>query len=434
MPDRPVVISARGLGKCYRIWTHSRPISLSDRVEHLFSGFRRSNGDDEPERPRRETIWALRDVDFEVKRGEVLGVIGPNGAGKSTLLSILARITEPTTGQAEIHGRVSSLLEVGTGFHPELSGRDNVFLNGAVLGMSRREVQEKYDEIVEFSGVQDFMEMPVKRYSSGMYVRLGFAVAAHLDPEVLLLDEVLAVGDSAFQQKCLHRIDELTQTGRTVLFVSHTPAAVAQLCHRAIVINGGGIVYEGDVDEAIQRYLGSPQLDGSASALEQEASLREGSGEVRVAAVRVAGDEGGRVVPDRPITFEVDVVAERRTTLRNATLDLGIWSATGGQPVVLSTRYESDDPLNGLELGAPVTLVCRVEELPLRPSHYVVAVKVERNGELLDSCRHQAEFTLHPSDFYNTGVIPRETHQSPVLVRQHWQVGAVSRSRQAAAT
>ncbi|MDP9262528.1 MAG: ABC transporter ATP-binding protein, partial [Actinomycetota bacterium] len=252
MPE-PVVVSAQDLGKCYRMWTHSRPTTIKDRAEHLFI---RRRGE---ERPRREEIWALRDVTFSVRRGEVLGIIGPNGAGKSTLLSILARTTEPTTGEARIEGRVSSLLEVGTGFHPELSGRDNIFLNGAILGMSRREVTAKYDEIVDFSGVADFIDMPVKRYSSGMYVRLAFAVAAHLDPEVLLLDEVLAVGDSAFQQKCLHRIDELTQSGRTVLFVSHTPAAVAQLCHRVVVVNGGRIVFDGDVDQGIQEYLGSPQ-------------------------------------------------------------------------------------------------------------------------------------------------------------------------------
>jgi lipopolysaccharide transport system ATP-binding protein len=433
MPE-PIVISASGLGKCYRIWTHSRPTSLSDKVDHLFGAILHPRSGPDTDRPRREDIWALRDVSFDVRRGEVLGVIGPNGAGKSTLLSILARITEPTTGRAEIHGRVSSLLEVGTGFHPELSGRDNVFLNGAILGMSRREVEERYDEIIEFSGVRDFIDMPVKRYSSGMYVRLGFAVAAHLDPEVLLLDEVLAVGDSAFQQKCLRRIDELTQSGRTVLFVSHTPAAVAQLCNRAIVINGGKIVFEGDVDGAIQEYLGSPQIDGSSSAIEQDTRLRDGTGEIRVAAVRVSSSGGGPVVPDRPITFEVDLVAERPTSTSGLTLDLGIWNATGGQPVMLSTRYESEDPLEGFALAGSVTLVCEIDELPLRPSHYVVAVSVDRDGQLLDACRHQAEFSLHTSDFYNTGVIPRDGHPSQLLVRQHWRVGEAARARQAAAT
>ena len=181
----------------------------------------------------------------------MLGVIGPNGAGKSTLLSILARITEPTDGPLEIRGRVSSILEVGTGFHPELTGRDNVFLNGAILGMSRREVTEKFDEIVDFSGVGEFIDMPVKRYSSGMYVRLAFAVAAHLDPEVLLLDEVLAVGDSAFQQKCLHRIDSADAIREDGPLREPPPASVAQLCNRVIVINDGSIVFNGDVDEGI---------------------------------------------------------------------------------------------------------------------------------------------------------------------------------------
>ena len=426
MPD-PVAISARDIGKCYRIWTHSRPTTIKDRVEHLFTRHRGS------EAPRREDIWALRDVSFDVRRGEVLGVIGPNGAGKSTLLSVLARITEPTTGRIEIRGRVSSLLEVGTGFHPELSGRDNVFLNGAILGMSRREVNERYDEIVDFSGVGEFMDMPVKRYSSGMYVRLAFSIAAHLDPEVLLLDEVLAVGDSAFQQKCLHRIDSLTQSGRTVLFVSHAPAAVAQLCHRVIVVNGGSIVFDGDVDEGINEYLGSPQIDGGASALQQETQFREGTGELRVAAVRVLGAEGDRIVPNQPVTFEVDIVAENETSGRDVVLNVGIWSIASGQPIVLSTAYAPPDRIPDFTAAATRMLICQVDELPLRPSRYVIGVSIERDGVVLDSCRHQAEFTLHPGDFYGTGVIPGETHTSPVLLRQHWHSLEASRPRQAAA-
>jgi lipopolysaccharide transport system ATP-binding protein len=425
MPE-PVVVSAQGLGKCYRMWTHSRPTTIKDRAEHLFN---RRRGD---ERPRREEIWALRDVSFSVRRGEVLGIIGPNGAGKSTLLSILARTTEPTTGEARIEGRVSSLLEVGTGFHPELSGRDNIFLNGAILGMSRREVSDKYDEIVDFSGVGEFIDMPVKRYSSGMYVRLAFAVAAHLDPEVLLLDEVLAVGDSAFQQKCLHRIDELTQSGRTVLFVSHTPSAVAQLCHRVVVVNGGKIVFDGDVDQGIQEYLGSPQIDGGASALEQEAQLRDGSGEVRVGAVRVLGVDGARIVPDKPVTFEVDLVAEDGASGRDLVLSLGIWNVASGQPVTLSTDNAPLERIPDLAADAITTVTCEIEELPLRPSRYIVSVSVERHGVVLDSCRHQAEFTLHSADFYNTGVIPRETHASTVLVRQRWLAVDANRPRSAA--
>jgi lipopolysaccharide transport system ATP-binding protein len=363
----------------------------------------------------------------------VLGIIGPNGAGKSTLLSILARITEPTTGRMEIRGRVSSLLEVGTGFHPELSGRDNVFLNGAILGMSRREVTEKYDEIVDFSGVGEFMDMPVKRYSSGMYVRLAFSIAAHLDPEVLLLDEVLAVGDSAFQQKCLHRIDSLTQSGRTVLFVSHSPTSVAQLCNRVIVVNHGSIVFDGDVDEGVQEYLGSPQLDGGASALQQETQLREGSGEVRVADVRVLGANGEAIAPNEPVTFEVDLFAQHETTGEDLIVNVGIWSVATGQLVTLSTEFGPPERITDFAANASRTLICQVDELPLRPSRYIISVSLNRNGALLDLCRHQAEFTVEPVDFYGSGQIPHESHSSMVLVRQHWHVLDASRPRQAAA-
>jgi lipopolysaccharide transport system ATP-binding protein len=300
--------------------------------------------------------------------------------------------------------------------------------------MSKREVDEKFDEIVDFAGVVDFIDVPVKRYSSGMFVRLGFSVAAHLDPEVLLLDEVLAVGDVAFQQKCLKRIDELTQSGRTVLFVSHTPGAVAQLCHRAIVINEGRIIFDGDVDAALDAYLGSPQLAGGASATEQETSHREGTGEVRVTGLRVVPLSDDGIVPNRPLAVEVDLAASRPDqTAHGLSIDIGIWSATNGQPVTLSTRYEADDPLRALPLDEPLTLVCEVDELPLRPGRYSVAVTVARTPELLDSCRHQTEFTLHPADFYNSGFIPLETHPSPTLVRQRWRIARTTAAGEAAA-
>jgi lipopolysaccharide transport system ATP-binding protein len=223
----------------------------------------------------RHDVWALRGVSFDVERGEVFGVIGSNGAGKSTLLSILARITEPTAGYAEITGKVSSLLEVGTGFHPELSGRDNVFLNGAILGMSRTETAAKFDEIVEFSGVREFIDMPVKRYSSGMHVRLAFAVAANLDPEILLLDEVLAVGDAEFQAKCHARVRELMESGKTVLFVSHDIRSVAKLCRRAIVLKDGRITFTGPAREAVEHYL---QESAGMSAFEAARMIGPASG------------------------------------------------------------------------------------------------------------------------------------------------------------
>jgi lipopolysaccharide transport system ATP-binding protein len=431
MSEQPV-ISARALGKRYRIWTHAKPTSLSDRVETIAVALRhRARREDAPQ--LREDIWALRNVSFDVRRGEVLGVVGPNGAGKSTLLSILARITEPTEGSAEIYGRVSSLLEVGTGFHPELSGRNNVYLNGAFLGMSRRETAEKFDQIVDFSGVGEFIDMPVKRYSSGMHVRLAFAVAAHLDPEVLLLDEVLAVGDSAFQQKCLRRIDELTQSGRTVLFVSHTPAAVAQLCQRAIVINRGGIVFEGDVQEALDRYLESPQIDGGPSANEQQAAIRRGTREIQIGGARISGPGGGPVLSEQPVTIEVDLLSEHAASTDDIYVSIGIWNPTVGEPVTLAWPPTQADSLGALEQGVPATVSCELEQLPLRAGNYFLAVSVERGAELLDSCRQQAEFTIDPLSLavHEAGLPDRP--QSLVAVRHRWTVRERRLERTAAA-
>jgi lipopolysaccharide transport system ATP-binding protein len=210
-----------------------------------------------------EAIWALRHVDMEVKYGEALGVIGRNGAGKSTLLKILSHITEPTEGKVEIRGRVGSLLEVGTGFHPELTGRENIQLNGAILGMSRSEIRSKFDDIVDFSEIGRFLDTPVKFYSSGMFVRLAFSVAAHLDPEILVLDEVLAVGDVAFQKKCLGKMEDVAREGRAVILVSHSPAAVTRLCHRTIVIESGRVIFDGECESAVRAYLRNPALAGT---------------------------------------------------------------------------------------------------------------------------------------------------------------------------
>ena len=254
-----------------------------------------------------EEIWALRDVSLEVQEGEVLGVIGRNGAGKSTLLKILTRITTPTSGRAEIRGRVGSLLEVGTGFHPELTGRENVFLNGSVLGMKQREIQAKFSEIVEFAGVEQFIDTPVKRYSSGMSVRLAFAVAAHLEPEILLVDEVLAVGDAEFQRRCLGRMEDLSQSGRTVLFVSHQMQAVAQLCDRAIWLEKGEIVRDGPSADVVAEYLQSG-LGGGSSREWPDLETAPGDELVRLRSARVVQDEdggGGRADVRSPVGIEI---------------------------------------------------------------------------------------------------------------------------------
>ena len=243
-------IRVTNLSKRYRIGLHkARYRTLRESITEKFSRIARR------EQVEKEYFWALKDIDFEVKKGESLGIIGRNGAGKSTLLKILSRITKPTKGRAVLDGRVGSLLEVGTGFHPELTGRENVYLNGAILGMRRTEIERKFDEIVAFSGIEKFLETPVKRYSSGMYVRLAFAVAAHLEPEILMVDEVLAVGDAEFQKKCLGKMGEVTSQGRTVLFVSHNLLAVENLCRKALLLDNGKMIEIGDANTVIETYL-----------------------------------------------------------------------------------------------------------------------------------------------------------------------------------
>ena len=291
-----LIIRVENLGKRYRIdRLRRRHNTLRDALDERARSFipalaallRRGNGRE----AGRETIWALDGVSFEVPRGQVLGLIGPNGAGKSTLLKVLSRITEPTTGRAEIHGRVGSLLEVGTGFHSELTGRENIYLNGAILGMTRAEIDSKFDGIVEFSEVERFLDTPVKRYSSGMYLRLAFAVAAHLEPEVLLVDEVLAVGDAAFQKKCLGKMNEIAGRGRTVLFVSHNMLAVEELCDRVLWIQEGRIRMSGQPRAVIAEYL-KAAVSYTTERIWDDPSTAPGNSRVRLHRVRVRPADG----------------------------------------------------------------------------------------------------------------------------------------------
>lgn len=273
------------LSKSYQI-THNdslRPTNLGEAItQRLRNPFKRTP---------KETFWALKGIDLEIKRGEVVGVIGCNGAGKSTLLKVLSRITEPTTGRIELFGRVGSLLEVGTGFHPELTGRENIFLNGAILGMKRSEIHRQFDEIIDFAGVEKFLDTPVKRYSSGMYVRLAFAVAAHLNPEILIIDEVLAVGDAEFQKKCLGKMQDVAQSGRTVLFVSHNMAAISSLCNTAIYLQDGQVASIGKVNNIVNEY----------AKINQESQFTRGNGPLKD--VIIEETVGGIYIE---VSFEVD--------------------------------------------------------------------------------------------------------------------------------
>ena len=281
------IVEVRGLSKLYHLGSLGSS-SLRDAAEVFLSRLRKNGGATSPSKPQTaiepnragpepNSFWALKDVSFDVQQGEVVGIIGGNGAGKSTLLKILSRITEPTEGRAVLRGRVASLLEVGTGFHPELTGRENIFLNGAILGMKRAEIARKFDEIVSFAEVDAFIDTPVKRYSSGMYVRLAFAVAAHLEPEILIIDEVLAVGDIGFQKKCLGKMQDVaTREGRTVLFVTHNMQAVRHMCQRAVLIEDGRVGWLGDVVTAINRYAGNPE--GHASRIDLDRMARNNTG------------------------------------------------------------------------------------------------------------------------------------------------------------
>jgi len=388
-----VVIQVEDLGKLYRIGrARERHDTLRDAISaalrapwsHVSRLVSRA-----PEQSAEDTIWALRDVSFEVRRGEVLGIIGRNGAGKSTLLKVLCSITEPTAGRTIIRGRVSSLLEVGTGFHPELTGRENVYLNGAILGMRKAEIDRKFDDIVDFAEIDTFMDTPVKRYSSGMYVRLAFAVAAHLEPEVLLIDEVLAVGDVGFQRKCLGKMDDVAHEGRTVLFVSHNMAAVQRLCPRAILLQDGAVLHDGETAKTVDLYLRS--LDQLGSQRPAERTDRGGTGQVRVTGVAIKSRDGD---PSAPVTagsqarfaFRVNAVP------RGLACSFTVYGQRGEAVANFNCRAQSREDRYDQSLGDE--LVCEVDELLLVPGRYRVNVALSCNGELQDHLEAAAFFDV----------------------------------------
>jgi lipopolysaccharide transport system ATP-binding protein len=358
-------------------------------------------------------VLALDDVSFVIERGEVVGVVGRNGAGKSTLLKILARITRPTSGRAELWGRVGSLLEVGTGFHPELSGRQNIFLNGAVLGMRRAEVQQKFDEIVEFAEVARFIDTPVKRYSSGMYMRLAFAVAAYLDTEILLVDEVLAVGDAEFQRRCLGRISEIAHGGRTVLFVSHNAVAVSSLCTRGLLLDRGKLVADGPVDEVLRRY--SATMRTSAATPLADRLDRQGSGRFRFMSVDVGGPAGPVVTGD-PATFELGYRAE--APCPGLEVGIAVYGPLGEALFHCHTRFRGSEL--SVEAGGG-TISCTIPQLPLLPGTYSFNLFSSARGEILDWIREAAVLEVGEGDYYGTGRLPEDAH-GRFLVHHEWTV------------
>ncbi|MDT5270954.1 MAG: lipopolysaccharide transport system ATP-binding protein [Acidobacteriota bacterium] len=364
------------------------------------------------------TLWALRDVSFEVQQGEAVGVIGRNGAGKSTLLKILSRITRPTEGWVELYGRASSLLEVGTGFHPELSGRENIFLNGAILGMRRREITRRFDEIVAFSEIERFIDTPVKHYSSGMHMRLAFAVAAHLEPEILIVDEVLAVGDAQFQKKCLGKMGSVAKEGRTVLFVSHNMAAVTNLCRRGLVLEDGRVAYAGTQTEAVARYLTSCGPRGRSL---RDRTDRAGSGAVRVVAVEVR-DSAGRTLDVAASGHDVDICLryEASPGFHSPKVIAGLCVKTQfDTPVFLQHNRLTRDEWGSLPPRG--TFICRVPRLPLPPAVYNITYSLMHDGEYLDAMDDAYELTVTDGDFFGSGEVPPATHGC-CLVDASWRL------------
>lgn len=350
--------------------------------------------------PPTQTLWALKDVNFDIRHGEAVAIIGHNGAGKSTLLKILSRITDPTSGFADVYGRVGSLLEVGTGFHPELTGRENIFLNGNILGMRKQEIRRKFDEIVAFAEIDRFVDTPVKHYSSGMYVRLAFAVAAHMEPEILLVDEVLAVGDAAFQKKCLGKMNDVAEQGRTVLFVSHNMATIANLCPRSILLKDGTIIKSGVTDEVIDSYL--KHLSGLASTSIVSRNDRQGVGEIIVESLSVHDIQGLPLEFPRSgqdIVIRMGYRSDAGKVFKNCRASVLV-KKDGRYYFNLSTELVDTRQLD-LEGSGFIDFV--VPELPLSEGNYLLHVYLESNGEMQDWLMDAAVMSVVDGDYYGTG-------------------------------
>ena len=424
MPE--IAVAANGLAKKYRIGLRGDPYGrLTESLwDGLTSPFRRA-------RSRRESadFWALRDVSFEIPRGAAVGVIGRNGAGKSTLLKILSRITEPTLGRAELHGRVGSLLEVGTGFHSELTGRDNIFLRGAILGMRRAEITRRFDEIVEFADIGQFLDTPVKRYSSGMKVRLGFAVAAFLEPEILFVDEVLAVGDAEFQKKCLGKMSEIGEEGRTILFVSHSMPAILRLCDRAILLDHGRTVTDGPTHEVVRRYLES-DMGRSGVRTWGDPAVAPGDAVARLRSIRVLPIGGGQaeeVEIRQPIDIEVEYWLGDPGKLRPS-VGLNVFNDEG---VCLFATHDWNDreaaarsPMAGL-----IRSTCRVPGNFLAEGRIIVTVSVATFNPFVNHAVERDAVAFQVVDrTEGDGVRGPYTHDWPGVVRPmlEWHVENVS--------
>ena len=394
------MIKVRNISKRYRLGVREQAYTFAGQLKNTLlypirnwrniQRMKRFGDDDDP-----SIFWALRDINFEVKRGEVIGIIGHNGAGKSTLLKILSRITEPTSGEIEIKGRLSSLLEVGTGFHPELTGRENAYMNGTILGMTKKEIDQKFDEIVAFAGVEKHIDTPVKFYSSGMQVRLGFSVAAHLEPEILVIDEVLAVGDAEFQRRCLGKMEDVAHSGRTVLFVSHNMGSVRNLCETSMILKKGGMMYIGDTESAINSYM----IDSERDLAQGKAIIAENAElkyQILQIALHNARDEITHIFASHDvITLKINLVYRKKITgsrlvMQVLTLD--------GLVIFASTNHEK---IKDLQLHGYYQIECRIPPNLLKEARYKVRLHA--------GIPHQ-EYLLKPKDYLFFEIISKNPH------------------------
>jgi len=427
-----IAIRVENLGKQYRIGAlqknggHYTYKSLRDSIASAASApFRAARAlmgrNDSETNHDEDTIWALKDVSFDVKHGDIVGVIGRNGAGKSTLLKILSRITEPTTGHIEIRGRVGSLLEVGTGFHPELTGRDNVYLNGSILGMKNAEIAKNFDAIVAFAEVEKFIDTPVKHYSSGMYLRLAFAVAAHLQTEILIVDEVLAVGDIGFQRKCLGKMGEVAKQGRTVLFVSHNLPAISNLCVAGMLLDQGRLTDIGEISEIVRRYVTTSSAD-----IHTDLSLRtdrKGIGLARFTEVSIHDLYGGEQAcsaSGETLAVRLHYRSSRDEPLRNCRVSLSLHDMFGQVLFLCSTELTSSETVN---LPSSGIVQFTIPRLPLTEGQYSTTVFLEVDREVQDWIENASKLNVVDGDFYGSGrLYPPGWKGKGVLVDHSWSI------------
>jgi lipopolysaccharide transport system ATP-binding protein len=420
-----LAIKVENVGKKYRLGTINRDMLYKD----IQSWWAKMRGKPDPNGKisfihqnrldKGDEFWALRNINLEIEEGEIVGIIGRNGAGKSTLLKILSQITAPTEGKIHVNGRMASLLEVGTGFHPELTGRENIYLNGAILGMSRREVSKKFDEIVAFSEVEEFIDTPVKRYSSGMYVRLAFSVAAHLEPEILIVDEVLAVGDAAFQKKCIGKMDEANSNGRTILIVSHNMALLSSLCKSAVVLSDGKVCCDkAEIQDAIQVYLNETEKVTEISI--ENRKDRRGDGKIKITNFSIFGPNmtnQKNYLSGQEIIFQIEFETLKKIKSSFIDFNITIISPQKGLISLLSSDL-TGQTIEAFEGKGCVS--CIIKKLPLPPGSYILNVSIKGAGVIQDWIKEIAILNIIEGDFYSSGRAGYKSHKG-FCIEHSWE-------------